>query len=113
RGLGLDSNVSLGAAGGSSNGDGRRPSGSSIPERHSAREVEAAHQDMGRVIEGAGGGDAKPMGHDPVGAEGSAEVAYPLLDKLVDGTPVLSARGEQALLAFEDHRQVCREGSAV
>ena len=48
----------------------------SVAEGHPAGKVEAAHQDMGRIVGGAGRRDAKAMRHDPVRAQAPAKLAH-------------------------------------
>src|SRR5262249_26787762 len=73
-----------------------------VLEGHPPGEIEAADEDMLRPLEGAGGGDAKAMGHDAVGSHRTPRLPESLLGELVGGAPILAAGGEHALLTLED-----------
>src|ERR1700685_1463655 len=61
------------------------------------------------AVERNGGRDAEATGDDAPGALGTAQSPDALLLEIVDRAAIVAARGEQALLALEDHREVGRQ----
>src|SRR5262249_28250643 len=77
-----------------------------LREDDATREIETVDDD--RLVRGerADGIDAEAARQHAIRASGAAECADALLLQRIDGASVLTARREEALLAFEDHREI-------
>src|SRR5690349_13214054 len=80
-----------------------------ITEGDAAGEIETAQQQVLATVQRTCRGDAKAASDDPVGADLAAQGAETLLGQIVHRAIVLATRGEQPLLALEDHGEVGRK----